>query len=929
MAGFGTTMSKLIEDDREYYRELATKKRDYLQTYGTKAVLDRDEKANGAVSLYNNLVTAGIPEDSLRYVLDTTGVAGLTELRSTLNSRTDLTKAEIEGLVKKSKDYVAENPDEDISTVIKKAYGLYKSSDKPVERERNLFAAVLGLDARMAEDDVLNDLYVDGFTGTDIYRIMGSSGPKPGEALSLNLPTKPPSPQLLASAAKTLQGQFDASIDAKIKAATRNNNVALVETLEKLKGRGVDAIYEYATAEGYGDPALLELANRIETEKPGLISRNTINLGNFTSEFNSWMGDQEDDTKLESAPNGGETPSGQGTPTGVITFKTASEFDAAVDAGEIKPNTKVKVGSNPPKVFTPPPSYNYNVSDEFPIEEDNRARLLSESTDTPQLEADNRSRLLSEATALDGRLLPPNVTDAILSGQAFGEDVSEVTGNIAQATTAAPFKAVAAISDAVAYAADFVGGALGAQEETSMAKSLRESAELRRETASEIAAEGVIAAFGLNNTPESIEQVAKGFRNTVFTEGGVRTAGGLISYEEFAALKGKPQENVEPRFIRKGMQITLNPDFVEPEPEKPSVESTLAPLDITNRKTTRDTFIPQVLDKIDYGQADVIGLKDMLYELRAKDGDALTYDSSIIDIKTKEDLKNWAEPYFNAPSFGIEFTPEQEKTFIDVTFDLLQQVQDMKKEGTLRRVQDLDRQFLADEKNYPQPITGFVTPAKTEEEKRLEAEMVKVDEALRRVQDLDRQFLADEKNYPQPISAMTSVDPLSINTRSDLKSAISERTGTMPPDYKKQMVSAVAAINETLKTFEDSVNVKTKSAIDAVSISNINESITNIVDRMFDTVVGNETLEDRIMKTEAGQNRAYAFTKLQEQFGALTLFPERIPGDIDLGPTMGEVASDYLHSTQDKINESIASAFKSLLSKIGIGKPESLVTRPR
>lgn len=343
MAGFGTTMSKLIEDDREYYRELATKKRDYLQTYGTKAVLDRDEKANGAVSLYNNLVTAGIPEDSLRYVLDTTGVAGLTELRSTLNSRTDLTKAEIEGLVKKSKDYVAENPDEDISTVIKKAYGLYKSSDKPVERERNLFAAVLGLDARMAEDDVLNDLYVDGFTGTDIYRIMGSSGPKPGEALSLNLPTKPPSPQLLASAANTLQGQFDASIDAKIKAATRNNNAALVETLEGLKGRGVDAIYEYATAEGYGDPSLLDFANRMEAEKPGLVSRNTINLGNFTSQFNSWKGDQEDDNKLDSAPNGGGTPPGPAPEDETPEAYTPTELRAALAANEIEVGAKVVV----------------------------------------------------------------------------------------------------------------------------------------------------------------------------------------------------------------------------------------------------------------------------------------------------------------------------------------------------------------------------------------------------------------------------------------------------------------------------------------------------------------------------------------------------------------------------------------------------------
>ncbi len=834
MAGFGTTMSKLIEDDREYYRELATKKRDYLQTYGTRAVLERDEKANGAVSLFNNLVTAGVPEDSLRYVLDTTGVSGLTELRSTLNSRTDLTKAEIEGLVKKSKDYVAENPDEDISTVIKRAYGLYKTTDNPVERQSNLFSAVLGLDSRMMEDAVLQDLYVDGFSGSDIYRIMGSGGPKPGEALSLDLPTKPPSTAEIRMVNDELKNRFEQTIDAKIAAlktqqskdnteAEATRIVEDIKALNTLKGRGV---LGYA-ALGNIDSTFWDYAKSLEDTKAGLITRNPT-LVEFRSQYNTYWGDKQDDTKLNG--NGQQLPAGTSdTPVGTsttapVSFETADAFDAAVESGTIEPGAKVKIGSNAAQIFSPPPDYNYKSADTPSLTDDDMG--LPDGPFTPSLTDDDMG-------LPDGPLLPANVTDAIISGQAFGEGVSGVTSTVAEATTAAPFKAVAAISDAVAYAADFIGGAFGAQEETSMAKRLRESAEQRRQTASEIAAEGVIVAFGLDSTPEAVEQVAQGFRNTVFTEDGVKTADGLISYADFAALKGKPQENVEPRFLRRGYQITLNPDFVEPEPEQPSVESTLAPLDITDE------------------------------------------------------------------------------------------------EGTLRRVQDLDRQFLADEKNYPQPITGFVTPAKTEEEKRLEAEMVKVDESLRRVQDLDRQFLADEKNYPQPISAMTSVDPLSINTRSDLMSAIADRTGTVPPDYKEQMVSAVATINEALKTFEDSVNVKTKSAIDAVSVSNINESITNIVDRMFDTVVGNETLEDRIMKTEAGQNRAYAFKKLQDQFGALTLFPERTPGDIDLGPTMGEVASEYLHSTQDKINESIASAFKSLLSKIGIGKPEPLVTRPR
>jgi hypothetical protein len=909
MAGFGSTMSKLIEDDREYYRELATKKRDYLQTYGTKAVLDRDEKANGAVSLFNNLVTAGIPEDSLRYVLDTTGVAGLSELRSTLNSRTDLTKAEIEGLVKKSKEYVAENPDEDISTVIKRAYGLYKTTDKPVERESNLFSAVLGLDSRMMEDSVLQDLYVDGFSGSDIYRIMGSGGPKPGEALSLDLPTKPPSTQTLAASFKSLTTKFETSIDGQIKAATRANNPALVDKLEKIKARGVEGIYEYATLPEVGDPTLLDFAKRIELETPGAVSRNSIYLGGFTSQFNSWYGDQQDDAKLEGESNGPQVPV-QTPTTAPVSFETANQFDAAVEAGEIEPGVQVKIGNSAPQTFSPPPSYKYKTKDAFPLEEDNRSRLLSETTDTMRLEEDDRSRLLSEATA------PEPMTPASAQGQEHRELIADLGGAIAEGwesgntlLTSSDAAGRGALFNGIANFVDYFGAlAFNDMESSPLAGSLRKAAEAQKEKAAEIAAEGW-AKYIEDKTGQEVP----------YTE--TEKAKELFSTRVAQYPMRLPGETPQGFMIRTGKQL--------PGPEVLTGEQSVEPLDITDYKSTMSTFIPQVLSRIDYGQNDVRDIKDILFELEPYSPDARNYGKGRTTIKTKEDLKDWLKPYFASRGIGVEFTPEQEKTFIDVTFDVYQQVQDMKEEGVLRRVQDQDRQFLADENNYPQPITGFVTPAKTEEEKKLEAEMVQVDEALRRVQDLDRQFLADENNYPQPISAMTSVDPLSINTRSDLRSAISERTGTMPPDYKEQMVSAVASVNEALKTFEDSVNIKTKNAIDAVSVSNINEAITNIVDRMFDTVVGNETLEDRIMKTEAGQNRAYALTKLQDQFGALTLFPERIPGEIDLGPTMGEIASEALHSTQDKINESIASAFKSLLSKIGIGKPEPLVRKPR
>ena len=384
MAGFGGTLSTLINDDTEFYREGAAKRRDYFQTYGTKAVVDIEDKANAAMGTVNSLIGQGVPEEDVRYVVDTSGIQGLAQLSATLKSRSDLTKSDIEGIVKKSKDYVAENPEEDINTVINRAYGLYKSTDKPVQRERNLLSAVLGLDARMAEDDVLDDLYINGYTGRDIYRIMGSSGPKPGSPLSLNLPTKAPSAQTLAAAAKSLTSQFEASIDGKIKDARSKvgpdnpGAVALVETLEALKAKGVEGIYEYATLEGHGDPALLTFAQRMEQEIPGTVTRNSINLGSFASQFTSGAGDAADDEAMAANGDGtGEQQTNQqqtnqqqpaSTPkvnvpspaNKTLTFPDAAAFNKAVARGEVITGDKIQIGDGKVKTFSLPPDNSPN-----------------------------------------------------------------------------------------------------------------------------------------------------------------------------------------------------------------------------------------------------------------------------------------------------------------------------------------------------------------------------------------------------------------------------------------------------------------------------------------------------------------------------------------------------------------------------------------
>ena len=371
MSGFGTTLAQLIEDDRKYYRDAAAKRRDYIQTYGTRAVAERESKANAAKGVFNYLISNDISEEDARYVLNTSGVQGLAQLKATIDSRTDLTADERSKLVKKAKDYVDENPDEDINAVLKRAYGLYKSTDNPVKRERSMFASMLGLDSRMMEDEVLDDLYINGYTGRDIYRIMGSAEAQTGTALDLDLPTKPPSPTVLNNTAKFLESQFDTSIDSRISSieqqmlkadpdSTEYKDLNTERTkLENLKAKGLLALGQYAATY---DPALFDFARAQEEALPGSITRNSY-LFEFLPAYQTHFEEAKDEDKIAAAgdrktvagePKGdgkvAEPPKGNG----VKQFATADEFNKAVEAGEVVDGDRVQVGDGVVNFFTDP-----------------------------------------------------------------------------------------------------------------------------------------------------------------------------------------------------------------------------------------------------------------------------------------------------------------------------------------------------------------------------------------------------------------------------------------------------------------------------------------------------------------------------------------------------------------------------------------------
>jgi hypothetical protein len=391
MAGFGTTLSQLIEEDRKYYRDAAAKRRDYIQTYGTRAVTEREDKANAALGVANTLMNRGFSKEYVTSIAANNGVRSMVDFADQISKRTDLTEKDIKEIEASAKDFVKDNPDEDLATVVKRAYGLYKSTKDPVARKRNIFGAMLGLDASMMEDDVLNDMYIDGYTGSDIYRIMGSAGPGAGKPMGVKLPPKPYTfrqnndfltVSMVPNLENFLQQDLDyygqivgaESSDSEVKDAgmTIIKQLKGVDTLIKSK-KYSEAMQTYLEIENakYGSSFLGSL-QQLDERMPGAVTRNPLLTEGFLATYKKEIGDIEDDaaaaettetsvttpkapevtTDIKQPPKGATV-----TEAGEIRFETVADRDAAVEAGTIPLNAMVKVGDGEAVPFTPPSSY--------------------------------------------------------------------------------------------------------------------------------------------------------------------------------------------------------------------------------------------------------------------------------------------------------------------------------------------------------------------------------------------------------------------------------------------------------------------------------------------------------------------------------------------------------------------------------------------
>lgn len=177
--GFFNASSDILDENQRYIKEKRAKDRDFLMTYGVQAVTKAQEKVNNAVTVAMQLENYGVDKEDISYIVDTSGPLGLKAVYDEVKPIYDegrLTSDTLSSMIKRTKEYKPSNMT--YEDMIKKTFGLYKANatDDPAENEKIGFWSALGFDSRAA-DSALNEQYIDGFTGRDIKRIMGTASP--------------------------------------------------------------------------------------------------------------------------------------------------------------------------------------------------------------------------------------------------------------------------------------------------------------------------------------------------------------------------------------------------------------------------------------------------------------------------------------------------------------------------------------------------------------------------------------------------------------------------------------------------------------------------------------------------------------------------------------------------------------------------------
>jgi hypothetical protein len=552
MAGFGTTLSELIEKDREYYRAKAEKRKDYLQTYGTKAVVDIEGKANDALAVANQLQNFGFSKEFVTGITAKSGVRGMYDFAQNVLKRTDLTPDDIKELETSAVDFVNSNPEEDLETVINRAYGLYKSESDPVKRKTGMLGAMLGLDARAMEDEVINADYYGGYSGQDLIRIAASSGPKAGKPLGIKLPPKPLSATEYGSVNQVVNSTFDSSLARHIDelgqlvlqggpevqaAQKRIDELKAIQTLAKSDPNAAMTTY----LRSYDTKG--EFLSYLQGLEGGLgrISNNFLLGKDLTATFTALSGDQRDNDIQTITASGQEGTSNTTPRRSEFTARkqeatyTQDQIQEAVNNGDIKVGDTIVVDGTTIEVkqgFIN--TYKAPKVEEVSSETDTSVNTVPDRSAmearfqkwiaplmTPAVDQGlvGMDTIPSDDSWKDSSYLLPadadELSDAVIRGEKVTDFLSRTTDYVNTKGYTYMDVAKAGLSNAMSSVIDFSRGLFGSSKGDSSeawSRQLQENADLYSERAADIAAMGWKEYMQLNTddvVPDEVEEEVK------------------------------------------------------------------------------------------------------------------------------------------------------------------------------------------------------------------------------------------------------------------------------------------------------------------------------------------------------------------------------------------------------------------------------------
>ena len=192
--GFFNSSKNFLDTQAAYITNKRAKDRDFLMTYGVQAVTGAKTKVNNIINIGMELEGMGLKPENINYLVETSGPAGLESLYARVKGMTpsQLSASEFNKMVEKADDYKSSG--QTYQQNIERTFGLYKNAatDDPAENEKASFWSSFGFDPN-ASDRALDEMYIDGYSGRDIKRIMGTAPSSMQAPLSVDfsrLPTQ-------------------------------------------------------------------------------------------------------------------------------------------------------------------------------------------------------------------------------------------------------------------------------------------------------------------------------------------------------------------------------------------------------------------------------------------------------------------------------------------------------------------------------------------------------------------------------------------------------------------------------------------------------------------------------------------------------------------------------------------------------------------